>query len=201
MTKLSKSACAVCSSIAFAAAGAALAIGACPSESVEGVRQAIENVVSNLPQRAGGSLLHMKEFGFRNRKTAEYAALAQAVSNAEEKAWVEINNCATNELERMILLSAGWAYDDDYYLKCYSNVLALAEAGVLNLGEVRWFGEGSRNERRMNLLALRYDMPGISNLVFRLQAITGNTNYCQKILSGESKRLYLQYTEEMSYER
>lgn len=173
------------------------AVGSSASESIAQVRQALVAVVNGLPDRRCGRLDYLKEFGFRKRNTDEYATLARAVSNEYDVVFANFNACATNELQRLVLMSAGWAYDDDYYLRCYSNVLDLAENGLVAVSELRWYNEGSGNERRMNLLSLCYDAPGVSNLVLKLQAITGNTNYCQKVLSGESKQMYLQYRTEI----
>ena len=162
------------------------------------VRSAIAAVVNVLPSRRCGTCTYLKEFGFRKREFAEYRNLATAVSNNYAIVFSNFGSCATNDLERMVLLSAGWAYDDDYYMKWYSNLLDAAEAGVVSRAEVKWFNEGSGNERRMNLLAIKYDEPGVSNIVYKLQNVTGDTNLCRRILSGESKNLYLQYFAEMS---
>ena len=52
---------------------------------------------------------------------------------------------------------------------------------------------------RANILALRYDEPGISNLVSRLYGFTGETNACLRVLSGEARISITNYLEEISH--
>ena len=167
------------------------------SSAIAIVRAALTTVVDSLPPRRSGASDYMREFGFRNRGTSAYRNLAEVASNNYEIVISNIHQCATNDLERMVLMSAGWGYDDDYFLRWYSDLVDLAMAGVVSQDEVRWYSEGSGNEWRMNLLAIRYDAPGVSNLVLKLQGLSGRTNYYQKVLNGESKRSYLQYKAEV----
>lgn len=183
--------------------GFGLVVKATESErvAIDLVRNDVVAVANNIPQRRAGTDRYMREFGFQHWRTPEHANLATVVSNNYDVVISNFCACATNDLERMVLMSAGWAYDDDYYLRWYSDIIDLAVVGVLSRDEVRWYNEGSGNEMRMNLLALRYDFPGISNVVLKLQGLSGNTNYGQKILNGEAKRLYLEYKAEIEYNR
>lgn len=49
------------------------------------------------------------------------------------------------------------------------------------------------------MLALRYDEPGISNLVSRLYGFTGETNVYLRVLSGEARISITNYLEEISH--
>lgn len=186
--------------IAVIAAVALESALASESNAISDVRSALAAAVNGLQPKRSGVCKYMQEVGFRNRGSAEYESLAIVVSNHFETVVSNFCICATNDLERMVLMSAGWFCDDDYYLRWYSSLVDLAVDGVVSSAEIKWYGEGSGDERRMNILALKYDSPGVSNLVRKLQGITGDTNYCQRILSGEARRLYLQYRTEIECE-
>lgn len=157
-------------------------------ENVAIARSAVENVVSELRDSGLDSQSYLMEFGFKYRQSVAYPVLASSVSNNVALVWDNFSTIATNELSRLILLSSGWAYDDGHYLSCYSNVLDLVERGVVSARELEWYVQGSRNERRANLLALRFADPGVSNLIERTLSCTGETNYWGRALSGEIKQ-------------
>ena len=48
------------------------------------------------------------------------------------------------------------------------------------------------------MLAAQYDKPGVSNIVLRLMAYTGETNKYEKVLSGEAKTEYLELEQFMA---
>ena len=109
-----------------------------------------------------------------------------------------LSECPKGDVRRLLILSSGWGYDDDYFLKGFANNLDLLDSKIVTQDEVRWYLEGSRNERRMNLLALNYNRPGVSNIVLRYASIIGDTNFCQRVLSGEAKRSFEEYMSEIS---
>lgn len=41
-------------------------------------------------------------------------------------------------------------------------------------------------------------LPGVSNLVLRMQQVIGETNYCQRILSGAARADVIDYMDSMS---
>jgi hypothetical protein len=48
------------------------------------------------------------------------------------------------------------------------------------------------------MLDANYDKPGVSNIVHRLMAYTGETNKYEKVLSGEAKVEYLEFEQYMA---
>jgi len=166
---------------------------------VSNVRSAVSAVVSALPDGNVGTVDYLRNFGIRTRSLRGYQDLVAVVSNNQELVCSNFNACATNEMSRMILLSAWWGGNDNLYLDGLSRSLDLAIEGSLRREDIDWYRSGHRNERRGNILALRYDDPCVSNLVVRYCGFMGETNNCHRILSGEAKRDLLQYFEDMSH--
>lgn len=162
------------------------------------VRQAVSNVVSQLSLAGERGSRQFKEFGFRPNQSSGYQELSQCVSNNFVDVYSSFGFCANNEMERLVLLSAGWAFDDDYFMRCYSNNVLLAEKGDISRDDLKWFCDACGVERRVNLLALRIDEPGVSNLVMRIREITGMTNYYNRVLSGDARVAYTNYLHESS---
>jgi len=159
------------------------------------VRAAVGEVMMSLPFRSGCAGKYVEEFGYKYKQTPGYYDLANVVSNNSYAVYSHFGLCATNDLARMVLLSSAWAYDEEYYLVSFSNVLELAVNGVLTKKEFLWFRLSSRDSRFLGLLPMQYDRPGISNLVLRMQSYTGETNYCQRILDGSAKTDAVEYME------
>lgn len=165
---------------------------------VADVRMSVSTVVSSLPNGTADTVDRLRNFGVHAKHLRGYQNLVEAVSNNQDIVWSNFNLCATNELSRMMLLAAWWGGDDQLYLNGLSRSLDMAVSGTLTREEVDWYRSGHRNERRGNILALRYDEPGVSNLVMRYYGFMGETNACQRILSGEARRTLLRYFEDMA---
>jgi len=166
---------------------------------VANVRSAVSTVVSELPDGNAGTVDYLRNFGIRTRSLQGYQHLVAAVSNNSDAVCSNFNACATNEISRLVLLTAWWGGNDSLYLDGLSRSLDLAIDGTLSREDIDWYRTGHRNERRGNILALRYDEPGITNLVLRYYGYMGETNNCNRILSGEAKRTLLRYLEEISH--
>ena len=138
-------------------------------------------------------LAYIREFGFKYLNNTNYLMLAAIVSNENDYVFANFQRCATNEASRLMLLSSGWAYDAAYFLHCFSNVLILAENSIVSNDEFEWFRMANRRADLLEALPLQYDLPGVSNLVMRMQQCTGETNYCQRILSGQAKMDVLEW--------
>ncbi len=166
---------------------------------VSQTRAAVSSVVSALPDGRRGSPEYIREFGFPLKRHQEYRRLVGIVSNNQETVCENFGVCATNELSRMSLLAAWWGGDDALYVSGLSRCLDMAMAGVVTREELDWYRRGHFNIRRGNILALRYDEPGMSNLVLRLHGFTGETNVCERILSGEARVSITNYLDEISH--
>ena len=114
--------------------------------------------------------------------------MASAVSNDFIQVFSNFNECATNYISRLVLLSSAWAYDQNYYFQSLSNALELASQNVITAKEFKWVRTMSDNIEFLSYLSNEYMKPSVSNLVVKMMSVTGETNYCHRILSGEAKR-------------
>lgn len=135
--------------------------------------------------------------GFKDQATEAQLALATVVSNNLDHVFASFGLCATSQIERLVLMHAGWAYDDRYYLNFYGRLLDKSFEGHLPFEELRWYNSAHRNPIRLNCLAINYDQPGVSNIVLRYQCVSGRTNYCGRVLSGAAKAEFMTLYNEM----
>ena len=168
---------------------------------VSQVRSSVSSVISALPAVRRDAPEYFREFGIRLKRYPAYQELVGIVSNNQETVCANFGACATNELSRMVLLAAWWGGDDTLYVNGLSNCLDMAMSGVVTRADLDWYRTAHFNVRRGNFLALRYDEPGMSNLVSRLYGFTGETNTCNRILSGEARISITNYLNEISHNK
>ena len=166
---------------------------------VDRVRSSVMTVVASLPEGRRGTPDYIRNFGVIRSRLSGYTNLVDVVSNNQDIVCSNFNVCATNEISRMMLLSAWWGGDDSLYINGLSRCLDLVMSGALPREDLLWYRFGHGNDRRGCILSLRYDYPGVSNLVVSLFNYTGETNYCHRVLSGEARQSDLRYFEEMSH--
>ena len=152
------------------------------------IRAKIEKVVLLLSQDERDAPEHVYEFGYDYRRKTGYEDMASAVSNDFIQVFSNFNECATNYISRLVLLSSAWAYDQNYYFQSLSNALELASQNVITAKEFKWVRMMSDNIEFLSYLSNEYMKPSVSNLVVKMMSVTGETNYCHRILSGEAKR-------------
>lgn len=167
-------------------------------ESKSSISNIMSRIVGQLPEGRKGSYDHVLSFGLKYRALPLYGEFIGILSNDFQLTSKLLLEYPKRDIRRLLILSSGWGYDDDYFLECLSNNLELVEAKIVTQDEVRWYLEGSRDERRMNLLALNYNSPGVSNIVLRYASVIGDTNFCQRVLSGDAKCSYEEYASEIS---
>jgi len=166
---------------------------------VDRVRASLAVVVDSLPPGRPGTADYIREFGVIRSRLSGYANLVDVVTNNQDFVCTNFNVCATNEISQLMLLSAWWGGDDSMYLNGLSRCLDLTVSGTLSRNDLMWYRFGHRNDRRGCILALRYNEPGVSNLVIRLCNYTGETNYCSRVLSGEARERDARYLDEISH--
>lgn len=150
---------------------------------------AMDAVIENLPKEGRKAWPeYIISFGYPYRANAAYPVLAEIVSNNFEYVYANFSRIATNDLQRLIVLSSGWAYDENYYLVSYSKVLDLARTGWISKREFRWFEwAGMPSHRTSTILVRRYNEPSVREIIYRYQEFSGDTNRCERILSGRAK--------------
>ena len=124
--------------------------------------------------------------------------LGRSVSNNIDVVYSNFLAVSTNIVERRLLLASAWRLGDDHYLDCLSRNVDLAIGGVITSEDLEWYMRGHRTRHLTYLLASQYDRPGVSNIVLRLIAYTGETNKYEKVLSGEAKAEYLEFEQFMA---
>ena len=161
-------------------------------EEIASLRASLQTCCAALPSDGyTGRLDYLMEFGLPNAVKPSLHMLGMAISNCAATAYGSFPQIATNDMERLMFLASAWRLGDDYYLDCLSRNIGLAQAGEISSAELRWFLMGHRNRHLWYILAAQYNRPGISNIVQRLIAYTGETNKYEKVLSGEAKTEYL----------
>ena len=181
-----------------------LVIWACFSRAddiIAQVRTSVSAVVSALPEGRRGSPEYMFEFGFPLKRSPAYKELVGIVSNNQDVICANFAGCATNAQARMSLLAAWWGGDEDLYISGLARSLDLAVSGALTRKEFDWYRKGHRNIRRGNLLALRFNEPGMSNLASRVYGYTGEMNSYRRIVSGEACGSISNFLNEISHTR
>lgn len=168
------------------------------SNIVLSVRGKVDNCVAVLPSWPRGCPNYMREFGMPSELKLPENELGISVSNNIDVVYTNFSILATNIVERRLLLASAWRLGDDFYLDCLSRNVDLAIAGVITAEDLEWYMRGHRTRRLTYILAAQYDKPGVSNIVQRLIAYTGETNKYEKVLSGEAKVRYLELEQYMA---
>lgn len=190
----------VCVCFLAVASFVAVAYGeeSCPSNDVATVRSKLQECVALLPSGFRGMPDYMTEFGLPRSVKVKERELGLIVSNCLDAVYSSFEVVATNEIERRLILASPWSVSDDFYLNCLSRNIDLAASGKISLGDLSWYMEGHRSRRLTYLLDAQYDQPGVSNVVLRQMALTGDTNKYARVLSGEAKLEYIEFEQFMS---
>lgn len=159
------------------------------------LKMKITNCIVGLPNDGSGTPEQMMESGLPANLIASERLLGAFVSNNIEVVYSNFSVAATNLAERRILLASAWWLGDDYYLDCLSRNVDLAISGVISRDDLKWYMTGDRSRDWSYILADQYDRPGVSNIVLRLMAYTGETNKYEKVLNGKAKAEYIEREE------
>ena len=130
-------------------------------------------------------------FGKSYLRGADYQDLACFVSNNVNQVFMQFNDCATNQLQKYALLCSGWAYGNEYYLDFLDRVVTLTGDGGLSIGYLDWYMTARHDDEKWKTIIRDYASPVVSNLIDKLQLVTGRTNYYNRVRSGEEYRAYL----------
>lgn len=162
------------------------------------IRMKVDNCVAVLPSEYLKMPELMGELRLPSVARGKVNELGLIVSNNVDIVYSNFYAIATNSLERQLLLASAWRLGDDFYLDCLSRNVDLAIAGVITAEDLEWYMRAHRTRRLGYILDANYDKPGVSNIVLRLMAYTGETNKYEKVLSGEAKIEYLELEQYMA---
>lgn len=126
--------------------------------------------------------------------------LSNYVSNNIDSVFAEFNSCATNQLQKYILLSTGWTCGNEYYLDFLNRIVSLANNGGISIEYVDWYMMARKDDEKWRIILRDYERPVVSNIIDKLQLLTGRTNYYNRVRSGEAYRSYLEITESVRME-
>ena len=161
-----------------------------------------EHKVHGNPVSSYSRFLGVRGGGINNEffddEMRKFTNLVEIVSNNCASIAADWQTYETNEMVRFTVLSAvGYSGYDNY--TNFVNTVITPSCSLLytNRWETVKFMLDPYGTEMVHQLALNYESPGISNIVQKIKAesvLQGNTNYvnwCNKILSGEWKRWYL----------
>lgn len=139
----------------------------------------------------------VRNMGISNWDSQFYTNLASVVSNSIDIVIGNLDACATNKFEKYVVMGTGWAFDDDYYLLVLDRLLDQVADGRLELDDVRWYNAGHHSDVKLNTLARNFNLPLVSNIIDKIEAVGGDTNFCNRVRSGEAKRVYDEFETEI----
>lgn len=171
---------------------------AATNDVVQSVRVRIDEYVVHDLSQEDKVVGVVENFGLKTWKTARHATLEACISNNVDIVFANFEECATNQLNRYVLLSAGWSGDEEYRLLYLDKLLDKVMDGTLSKGEFNWFRIGHRSPALFEFLLRRHGETAVSNLVNKLELATGETNYCSRIRSGEAWAEYQEFMRETS---
>jgi len=149
---------------------------------------------TNIVRRSAMRVETIRNVGVSNTSGAQYQELCRAVSNETDSVFRNMSQITTNAAERLVLMSTGWQYSEDYYLNVYDILADMAMSNLVTRAELEWYGMPDRNDLS-NCIRCRYREPRVMNLAHSIYVVTADTNWYQSVVSGIS---YTNYLEEVS---
>ena len=129
------------------------------------------------------------------KETPDYRAFASVVSNDWTLALEHLNELATNNLERLLILGVGKTYDEDFYIEYMSVLASMTTNNLLLAKEFSWARASTRFDLQ-SCLFRRHQEPKVIELIDKYKAVQpGRTNYWNRVLSGEAYTNYLEEVE------
>ena len=163
----------------------------------QAVRTAMNNYIEGEVAPECRNAQFVRNMGIVNWNSQSYVNLAVTVSNSLDVVVGSLDACATNQFEKYVVMGTGWAFDDDYYLMMFDRLMDQVAYGRLTLDDVRWYNSGHHSNVKLNTLARKFDLPIVSNILEKIEASGGDTNYCSRVRSGEAKRIFDEVEAEM----
>lgn len=127
----------------------------------------------------------------RGRPTAVFSPIVEIMSNNWQEVLMDIDDYATNVIDRVLLENTASFLGEDAYLGYLSMLADKVISDEIPLEELERLQVNSwHNHAVSSALYRRYQEPAVSNLVIKLQQAGVSTNKCQRILSGEANAHY-----------
>lgn len=172
----------------------AMATDSCVSE----IQAAMDATVNDLPHGKRSWPEYLREFGFKYDKNPSYGKMAGIVSNNLTWVGAHFSEIATNDIQRLMLLSCGWAYGESYYVDYYHLVADMTIKGFLTERDLRWYAVGHRSNKFLGLVERRYDEPRVSQLIDKLHQVSTDEKSIVCLRQGGAMKASLRYGGEES---
>lgn len=161
----------------------------CNADVVLDTRHALDQVTSRLDLRRNlvGRYL---DYGIDCVSNVEYLALATVVSNNWRAVLQNFPQCATNPLERLLVLGVRDRFGAEFYMDFIDELVAMKTNGVISAEEFSWtiYTEDVELEK---YLERKYKQPRVRALVGRIKVAEPTNTHWDKVLSGVAYTNYL----------
>lgn len=163
------------------------------ADSLQATRQLISRVISLLPEddRDVDGIL---DSGISFATNAEYRSLAVVVSNDWRNVLANINLCATNQLERLLVFGVRDQFDVGFYLDFLDAAVSMKTNSVISSRELDWV-RGTNHPEMERYLVRHYLDQRVREVVLHLQDAEPSRLLWGRILSGEAYTNYLDQVE------
>ena len=153
----------------------------------------VTRVISSLPEddRDEDGIL---DSGISFATNAEYRSLAVVVSNDWRNVLANINMCATNQLERLLILGVRDQFDVGFYLDFLDTAVNMKTNNVISSRELEWVRRTNHPEMERYLVRHYSDLR-VREVVLHLQVAEPSRMLWGRILSGEAYTNYLDQVE------
>lgn len=163
------------------------------ADSLQEARQMVARVINLLPEddRDEDGIL---DSGISFATNAEYRSLAVVVSNDWRNVLANINMCATNQLERLLILGVRDQFDVGFYLDFLDTAVNMKTNNVISSRELEWVRRTNHPEMERYLVRHYSDLR-VREVVLHLQVAEPSRMLWGRILSGEAYTNYLDQVE------
>ncbi len=128
----------------------------------------------------------------RIKESPDYRAFASVVSNDWTLALEHLDELATNDLERLLILGVGKTYDEDFYIEHMGALASMVTNNLVLAEEFSWARASTRFDLQSCLIR-RYQEPKVIALIDKYKAVQPDrTNYWDSVLSGVAYTNYLE---------
>lgn len=169
--------------------GMLVAIGFSALADYADIRNALDAVRRDVRPRMIDSFTAGEIGGQRIGRLPSYQNLSRLVSNEWNNVLASLGTIATNSAERCMILGAGFQFGWDFHLPFFTKIADECIAGSISSNEVAWFEAYSTKPGLVDQLYIRNSDPAVTNLLWKMIRIDGQTNHWTSIMSEGALQL------------
>lgn len=156
---------------------------------VSDTRTAVERVVEGLEHKNSAES-RIWNYDIRSVETEAYLALARVVSNDWRSVLASLPLCATNQLERLLILGVRDRFGHDFYIDYLDVLVDMKTNGVISAQELGW-AQDSEVPSFSQYFAVHYQDDRVRQLVRKFEIAEPGRDYWRKVLTGDAYTNYL----------